>query len=273
MRPYRWGGFTLLSPFPLPRLHPGTGYHGQIVFRQSPDEPPPEPTADRRTVRFLDGTTTQVSAGPDGADLVVRLSGVGTFVVRPHEVVLHREPGASDDDVEHFLVNAVLSNLAGLRGELCPHAAAVARDGRALVVAGPSGSGKSHLAARLVADGWSLLADDHVVIRPDDGRWLAYPGARTVRVEGLEVKGAWPNRGKGEAVVAASAEPAAVETLVLLTERGPEAEAANLTSLLAVQGGWRWTDEPTRRSLMDAAARLLSDVQVRRLTREEAETL
>ncbi len=48
------------------------------------------------------------------------------------------------------------------------HAAALARDGGAVVVVGSSGSGKSSLAAAAMATGWSLLADDLVVVRRTD---------------------------------------------------------------------------------------------------------
>jgi hypothetical protein len=40
------------------------------------------------------------------------------------------------------------------------HAAAVERDGRALLIAGPSGQGKSTLSTKLCEQGWRLLSDD-----------------------------------------------------------------------------------------------------------------
>jgi hypothetical protein len=54
------------------------------------------------------------------------------------------------------------------------HATAVARDGRALLLEGPSGCGKSDLALRLIDRGWLLVADDQVIVAPDDaGGWRA----------------------------------------------------------------------------------------------------
>ncbi|MEM7522664.1 MAG: serine kinase [Pseudomonadota bacterium] len=53
------------------------------------------------------------------------------------------------------------------------HAAAVALDGAALLILGPSGSGKSALALDLIALGARLVADDVVVIRADRGRAVA----------------------------------------------------------------------------------------------------
>lgn len=47
------------------------------------------------------------------------------------------------------------------------HAAALWRDGTGLVLPGPAGAGKSTLAAALVDNGWSLVADDVTVLGPE----------------------------------------------------------------------------------------------------------
>ena len=48
----------------------------------------------------------------------------------------------------------------GPDGQLHLHASTVTLEGRALVIAGPSGSGKSALALRMIALGAGLIADD-----------------------------------------------------------------------------------------------------------------
>lgn len=53
------------------------------------------------------------------------------------------------------------------------HASAVVRDRKALVIAGPSGRGKSTAAAALAERGWSPLADDRVLLVSHDGAWWA----------------------------------------------------------------------------------------------------
>jgi RNase adaptor protein for sRNA GlmZ degradation len=49
------------------------------------------------------------------------------------------------------------------------HATAVALGGRAVLLLGPSGVGKSDLALRLIDRGWRLVADDRVVLTAADG--------------------------------------------------------------------------------------------------------
>ncbi|GAA4812901.1 HPr kinase/phosphatase C-terminal domain-containing protein [Sphingosinicella ginsenosidimutans] len=53
------------------------------------------------------------------------------------------------------------------------HASAVAIEGRAVLIAGRSGSGKSDLALRLIDRGAALVSDDYTFVRRADGRLLA----------------------------------------------------------------------------------------------------
>jgi serine kinase of HPr protein (carbohydrate metabolism regulator) len=57
------------------------------------------------------------------------------------------------------------------------HATAVAWDGRAVLLFGQSGAGKSDLALRLIDRGWVLVSDDYTVIRRDGGAAVAEPPA------------------------------------------------------------------------------------------------
>jgi hypothetical protein len=67
------------------------------------------------------------------------------------------------------------------------HASCVAIGGRGILITGPSGSGKSDLALRLVDRGAELVGDDGVVVEARDGRLIASPGPN---IEGqMEVRG------------------------------------------------------------------------------------
>ena len=53
------------------------------------------------------------------------------------------------------------------------HASTVALDGRAVLIMGPSGSGKSDLALRLLDRGFVLVSDDQTIVRREDSRLVA----------------------------------------------------------------------------------------------------
>jgi serine kinase of HPr protein (carbohydrate metabolism regulator) len=53
------------------------------------------------------------------------------------------------------------------------HASCVAIDGRAVLIEGPSGSGKSDLALRLIDRGAVLVSDDYTIVRRTSGKLLA----------------------------------------------------------------------------------------------------
>lgn len=70
------------------------------------------------------------------------------------------------------------------------HATTVAIRGRAVVIEGPSGSGKSDLALRLIDRGALLVADDRTVLRRDgDALYASCPAtiAGLLEVRGLGV--------------------------------------------------------------------------------------
>lgn len=67
------------------------------------------------------------------------------------------------------------------------HASTVALDGRAVMITGPSGSGKSDLTLRLLDRGFTLVSDDQTIVRADHGRLLA---AAPPNIHGkLEIRG------------------------------------------------------------------------------------
>lgn len=67
------------------------------------------------------------------------------------------------------------------------HASTVALDGRAVMITGPSGSGKSDLALRLLDRGFTLVSDDRTILRKEAGRLIA-SAPRTIHGK-LEIRG------------------------------------------------------------------------------------
>jgi serine kinase of HPr protein (carbohydrate metabolism regulator) len=67
------------------------------------------------------------------------------------------------------------------------HGSTVARDGRAVLITGPSGSGKSDLALRLLDRGFTLVSDDQTVVKKDGNRLVA--SAPATIAGKLEIRG------------------------------------------------------------------------------------
>jgi serine kinase of HPr protein (carbohydrate metabolism regulator) len=67
------------------------------------------------------------------------------------------------------------------------HASTVAMEGRAVVITGPSGSGKSDLALRLLDRGFILVSDDQTILKRDGDRLLALAPANIAGK--LEIRG------------------------------------------------------------------------------------
>ena len=67
------------------------------------------------------------------------------------------------------------------------HASTVANNNRAVLITGPSGSGKSDLALRLLERGFTLVSDDQTIVKKDGNRLLASAPASIAGK--LEVRG------------------------------------------------------------------------------------
>ncbi|MEN3971300.1 HPr kinase/phosphatase C-terminal domain-containing protein [Sphingomicrobium sp. XHP0235] len=70
------------------------------------------------------------------------------------------------------------------------HATTVAKNGRATLLVGRSGAGKSDLALRLIDRGWTLVSDDRTLIEASDGHLSATPPeafAGRIEVRGLGI--------------------------------------------------------------------------------------
>ena len=74
-----------------------------------------------------------------------------------------------------YLLGHGLAMLHLQRGEMPIHCSALVKDGKAILVAGDSGSGKSTTTAVLLERGFSLMADDVAVVKVEDGKAICYP--------------------------------------------------------------------------------------------------
>ena len=67
------------------------------------------------------------------------------------------------------------------------HASTVALDGRAVLISGPSGSGKSDLALRMLDRGFTLVSDDRTIVRKEGDKLIA-TAPETIKGK-LEIRG------------------------------------------------------------------------------------
>lgn len=67
------------------------------------------------------------------------------------------------------------------------HASTVAMDGRAVLITGPSGSGKSDLALRMLDRDFTLVSDDQTIVRREGDRLIA--SAPATIAGKLEIRG------------------------------------------------------------------------------------
>ncbi len=74
----------------------------------------------------------------------------------------------------------------GWRRHLLLHAGAAEKDGRAIVMTGLSGSGKSTMAALLGETGWRFMSDEFALLGLDDGAIHPFPRLVSLKNSGIE---------------------------------------------------------------------------------------
>lgn len=160
---YRLCGWHVMSEVALPYLEPWASPSNlpDITVRLSP--------LPDRLSRASDATP-RIQVTQEGTALVTA-PGVGRYLLTGASDIL-AEPAASsspDDNREiRCLADSLLDSVFGLlfmaRGLLTLQGSAVGIGGRAVLLTGPAGSGKSALASALIRRGHALLSDDIAVI-------------------------------------------------------------------------------------------------------------
>jgi hypothetical protein len=97
-------------------------------------------------------------------------------------ILVIAEKGVDSATVEHLLLDQVLPRVLSHLGELTVHASAVAAGNGAVIFLGHSGWGKSTLAALMHHQGYDLLSDDCILLRPKSGHAIAVPTYRSMRL-------------------------------------------------------------------------------------------
>jgi len=106
----------------------------------------------------------------------------GRILISPDGIELLCEPDPAVADWANILSFQALPLAATIRGLEVMHASGVVLDGRAVLVAGPPGAGKSSLAAALVRAGGELLSDDAVALQLSNGGLTAHAGSTVLHL-------------------------------------------------------------------------------------------
>lgn len=156
------GTLVIDSDMPLPGLCPAHGAASIVVARAAVDL---EARAGAWIQQWrVDDAPAWLSCARVDEGYALRFTGVADVLidVRARRIVYEPHDGASLDAVAAVLAGQVIPRVMTLDGTPVLHASAVAVDGRAIVLTGESGAGKSTFAAAVCAAGGELIADDFV---------------------------------------------------------------------------------------------------------------
>ncbi len=97
-------------------------------------------------------------------------------------ITVHRAPEVDPGLIPIFVEGNILAHALAADGLLALHASAVEVDGQAVAIIGPSGMGKSTIAALLCAAGAGLVSDDVLRVDSADPGPVCFPGTRALRL-------------------------------------------------------------------------------------------
>lgn len=149
------------------------------------------------------------TAGSGGLEITLNRRDNEWFIQTDNVRSQSTNPWAVVDHLRHVILDRALADTAPL---VVLHAAVVTRNGICLLIAGPSGAGKTTLALALIDKGWSYLSDDAAPWDPRSGSILSFPKPLNIkdatRWERLRTRWSppsWPAIPKGGLPVPAAA--------------------------------------------------------------------
>ncbi len=166
---YRYTAFGLVfaTPFPCPELFPVAADTPDVVVRYA--------SVPAITHPIYNGTHNQIQF-VDGQFLYNKTGVMRAFVQQDSHVLLQRVPFVHDDEVRYTFLTIIMSALLLQRGILPMHASAIRTPRGSLLFLGPSGVGKSTLAAEMVRRGYPMQADDITPIHIEGTQPMVVPG-------------------------------------------------------------------------------------------------
>ncbi|NDC76925.1 MAG: hypothetical protein EBZ67_03475 [Chitinophagia bacterium] len=164
---YRAFGINVRSEIEFPELNEAAFPDADIEISLIYDTPSAWPESSANAWRF------------DMAAFRLRLAGIAEYEVdHGTHIRVTPSPDADPAQVRIHLLTVCMAAALMQRGRLLLHASGILHQGRALLFAGESGSGKSSVVAELRRRGYRFLTDDTCVIEPPQegaARPVAHP--------------------------------------------------------------------------------------------------
>ena len=162
-------GLRVRSEIPLPELFEAATGEADVTITRGPVGAPAEIAGGLHSI---------------ADDLLFVEPEIGRYrIAAGREIIVEARPGVPERNIRLFLLGSAFGALLHQRGLLPLHANAVEIAGKAIAFMGPSGEGKSTLAAAFHDRGHRILADDVCVIDLDGGpQPLVRPGLPRLRL-------------------------------------------------------------------------------------------
>lgn len=113
---------------------------------------------------------------------IVFIKDIACFYVTNGNHITIENLGTEDEEqIRLYLMGTCMGAILQQRGIIPLHGSCVCKDGKALVITGNSGAGKSTTAAEFLKRGWKLMSDDVTPIVECSGTYMArstYPGQK-----------------------------------------------------------------------------------------------
>ncbi len=168
MNMYRVFGLNISSELPLPSLDmPHLQPDAADVVIACGEIP------DALAVPLIKGVRFQAAPG----EFLLQVDKVARYYVQNgSRITIMPEAGAGEDDILVFLMGSAMGALLHQRNILVLHGSAIKVNSQSIAFCGPSGIGKSTLAAGFYLRKYPFLADDLCAIGMLDGRPAVIPG-------------------------------------------------------------------------------------------------
>lgn len=156
-------GLTIESPFPI-RILQETDVRPADVSILENCEAAPDLLPESRNFRLLPG------------DVRFRVPEVATFrIVDGNTIFIYDRECDQTGKIWVYLMGSCMGAILHQRGMLPLHGSSVCKDGKAILITGESGAGKSSLAAEFLKNGWKLVTDDVAVVNLRNGKAVIQP--------------------------------------------------------------------------------------------------